>query len=139
MTFPELAAHDMYTHRNGRVCILVEDGTWFVPYDVGGEGYTCEMEHGPSARDEREQPDLMTAGWDEAVRRIEVLERRARWKFEAGSRLWTYSDYGRNNKRLGDLALAMCSESGAMERAAAFMRTGEIPRVRREYRNYDLY
>jgi hypothetical protein len=47
---PELAAHDMYTHRNGRVCILVEDGTWFVPYDAGGEGSTCEMDHGTSHR-----------------------------------------------------------------------------------------
>jgi hypothetical protein len=54
MTFPEPAAHDMYTHRNGRVCILLEDGTWFVPLDVGGEGYTCEMDHGPTVRDESE-------------------------------------------------------------------------------------
>jgi hypothetical protein len=50
---PELAAHDMFTHRDGRVCILVEDGTWFVPLDAGGEGYTCEREHDPLATDER--------------------------------------------------------------------------------------
>jgi hypothetical protein len=43
-------AHDMYTHRNGRVCILLEDGTWFVPLDIGGEGYDCEMDHGTSRK-----------------------------------------------------------------------------------------
>jgi hypothetical protein len=39
--------YDAYTHReDGRICILLEDGTWFVPLDVGGEGYTCERRHG---------------------------------------------------------------------------------------------
>lgn len=81
----------------------------------------------------------MATGWDEAVRRVESLERRARWKFAAGDRLWKYSGYGKDNPKLGDLALSMCGEAGAMERAAAFLRTGEVPRVRREYRNYDPY
>jgi hypothetical protein len=59
---PELAAHDMFTHRDGRVCILVEDGTWFVPLDAGGEGYACEREHGPAhARLEREVRQLRAA------------------------------------------------------------------------------
>lgn len=41
------AAHDVYRHReDGLTCILVEDGTWFIPYDVGGEGVTCERQHG---------------------------------------------------------------------------------------------
>ena len=57
---PELAAHDMFTHRDGRVCILVEDGTWFVPLDAGGEGYACDREHGPTTRDER------AMGWERA-------------------------------------------------------------------------
>jgi hypothetical protein len=39
------ATHDVYRHRDGTTCILVEDGTWFVPYDVGGEGVACEQEH----------------------------------------------------------------------------------------------
>ena len=43
-------AHDTYTHaEDGRVCILLEDGTWFVPLDAGGEGYTCERRHGGPA------------------------------------------------------------------------------------------
>jgi hypothetical protein len=57
--FSEPAAHDMYTHGNGQICILV-DGTWFVPLDAGGEGYLCEMEHGPEPRDER------ALGWERA-------------------------------------------------------------------------
>ena len=42
-----MAAHDVYTHRDGLICVLVEDGTWFIPYDAGGEGYACERMHGP--------------------------------------------------------------------------------------------
>lgn len=61
MTFPELPAHDAYTHRDGRTCILV-DGVWFVPLDVGGEGYDCEREHGPPRDDlERQVRELREA------------------------------------------------------------------------------
>jgi hypothetical protein len=55
-----LAAHDVYTHRDGVSCVLVEDGTWFVPYDAGGEGVPCEREHGPGQRADRE------LGWNRA-------------------------------------------------------------------------
>jgi hypothetical protein len=43
----KLAAHDVYRHRDGTTCILDEDGLWFVPLDVGGEGYACDQNHGP--------------------------------------------------------------------------------------------
>lgn len=39
-------SHDVYQHADGATCILVEDGTWFVPLDAGGEGYPCEKQHG---------------------------------------------------------------------------------------------
>jgi hypothetical protein len=55
-----LATYDSYIHRDGVTCILLEDGTWFIPYDAGGEGVTCEREHGPSQRDDR------ALGWDRA-------------------------------------------------------------------------
>jgi len=57
-----LPSHDVYNHREGRVCILTEDGTWFVPLDTGGEGYACDMDHGPAqAKLEREVRRLREA------------------------------------------------------------------------------
>lgn len=38
-------AHPVYQHPNGDKCIWIEQGYWFVPLDVGGEGYACEKWH----------------------------------------------------------------------------------------------
>jgi len=49
-------SYDTYTHaEDDRVCILIEDGTWFVPLDAGGEGYGCERQHGPSPHNLEQQ------------------------------------------------------------------------------------
>jgi dCMP deaminase len=40
-------SHDTYTHaEDGRVCVLLENGRWFVPLDTGGEGFDCDRLHG---------------------------------------------------------------------------------------------
>jgi hypothetical protein len=110
-----------------------------------------------------EGPDQSTAGWgsyhnkhaaqdgvrvldqayeaalpDTLVEALDRLERRARWKAEAGHRLWRFSGYGQQNPQLGDHALWMSHEAAALARAARAVRTGTTERVRRQYRNYDL-
>lgn len=42
--------HPVLVHPDGHTCIWVsgnlgENGSWFVPYDVGGEGVPCDHEH----------------------------------------------------------------------------------------------
>ena len=36
------SAYIVLTHRNGERCIQIEDGSWFLPLDAGGEGGRCE-------------------------------------------------------------------------------------------------
>lgn len=39
--------HDAYHHADGTVCIWLDGlNVWFVPLDVGGEGYDCRKTHG---------------------------------------------------------------------------------------------
>jgi len=80
--FADPPVHDMYTHGNGRVCILLEDGTWFVPLDIGGEGYQCEMEHGPRTPDPMQTPVLDVYAEDqeaEGKRYAKAVERWHAW------------------------------------------------------------
>lgn len=36
--------HPVYQHPDGTICIWV-DNYWFIPYDVGGEGVDCTLDH----------------------------------------------------------------------------------------------
>lgn len=59
------------------------------------------------------------------VEMAESLERRARWKFKAGERLWEWSEYGAKDDYIdkpGEKALMMCALSGQMERDAKSLR-----------------
>jgi len=39
--------HDAYHHADGTICIWLDGlNVWFVPLDVGGEGYDCRKTHG---------------------------------------------------------------------------------------------
>ena len=38
-------AHPLFTHPNGDQCIWLDGAGWFVPLDVGGEGYCCPLDH----------------------------------------------------------------------------------------------
>lgn len=78
----ELAGHDLYTHRDGHVCVLVEDGTWFVPLDAGGEGYPCLRQHGPLTPDPMDTPVLDVTAHDqiaEGARYAAAVEEWHRW------------------------------------------------------------
>lgn len=43
-------AHLVLEHQDGTKCIWIDatetrDGYWFIPYDVGGEGVPCHLDH----------------------------------------------------------------------------------------------
>jgi hypothetical protein len=45
-----VSPRDLYTHGvDGRVCVLMEDGTWVQPV-AAGEAYDCDRSHGPETR-----------------------------------------------------------------------------------------
>jgi len=84
--------------------------------------------------------DAIQAVRPEAVVKAEALEeaavkleRLARWRFEAGKRIWAWSDYGRKDwqdDRPGEKGLMLCGEAGQMERDANRLR-GKPERRRR--------
>lgn len=68
--------HPGYTHSDGTQCVLLEDGTWFVPLDAGGEGYPCEQGHGPQ-----------TVSVEEIERQFDELEVRIQHTLETCDKL----------------------------------------------------
>lgn len=58
------AAHPMMTHRDGQQCIWIAGTGWFVPLDVGGEGYLCENpEHAEILKAELSARGVPTSFW----------------------------------------------------------------------------
>lgn len=65
--------HDTYHHAaDDVICVLGEDGVWWVPLDVGGEGYPCQKTHGvvepvPPRVNTKEENIAFRKEWDARV------------------------------------------------------------------------